>query len=183
MAEVHKPITEKRGYFITGKFDQYQRNVPYAAFTHAFDQFADFLLTEPEATLQAWRERILKALGGNGAVLTEVMPSLENVIGPQPAVLKLNGEENRNRFNLTFQNLVKAISLAEQPLVVFIDDWQWADLASLELLKILLADGSNTHLLMIGAYRDNEVDHTHPLAAALNDLASTWATVPNGLAG
>lgn len=177
VSEVHMPITEKRGAFITGKFDQYQRNIPYGAFTHAFDQFADDLLTEPEAILQTWRERILRGLGGNGAVLTEVMPSLENVIGPQPAVLKLNGQENRNRFNLTFQNLVKAISRAEHPLVVFIDDWQWADLASLELLKILLADESNSYLLMIGAYRDNEVDPAHPLTGTLDDLMRAGATV------
>ncbi len=172
VAEVHKPITEKRGYFIGGKFDQYQQNTPYVAFTQAFNQFAELLLTERETTLLMWRERILTALDGNGAVLTEVMPSLENVIGPQPAVPKLGGQENRNRFNLTFRNFVQAISTAEHPLVVFIDDWQWADLASLELLKVLLMGEKITHLLLIGAYRDNEVDRAHPFMMTLSDLTA-----------
>ncbi len=177
VAEVHKPITEKRGYFIGGKFDQYQQNTPYAAFTQAFNQFAELLLTERETTLLMWRERILAAVGGNGAVLTEVMPSLENVIGPQPAMPKLGGQENRNRFNLTFRNFVQAISTAEHPLVVFIDDWQWADLSSLELLKVLLMGEKITHLLLIGAYRDNEVDRTHPFMMTLSDLTAAGAAM------
>ncbi len=171
-AEVHKPITEKRGYFISGKFDQYQQHTPYAAFSQAFNQLADLLLTEREATLQQWRDKILAAASGNGAVLTEVIPRLEKVIGSQPAVTQLGGQENRNRFHLTFQNFVQAISTAEHPLVVFIDDWQWADLASLELLKVLLTKGVSTHLLLIGAYRDKEVDRTHPFITTLNDLAT-----------
>ena len=170
VAEVHQPITEKRGYFISGKFEQYQQNTPYAAFSQAFNQLADYLLTEREATLQQWRDRIVTAAGGNGVVLTEVIPHLEKVIGPQPAVTKLGGQENRNRFNLTFQNFVQAIATAEHPLVLFIDDWQWADLASQELLKVLLMKGLNTHLLLIGAYRYGEVDRTHPFTTALNDL-------------
>ena len=171
VAEVHRPITEKRGYFISGKFDQHRQNTPYAAFSQAFNQLADLLLTERESTLQQWRDRIAAAVNGNGAVLTEVIPHLEQVIGPQPAVAKLGGQENRNRFNLTFQNFVQAISTAEHPLVVFIDDWQWADLASQELLKVLLTKGLSTHLLFLGAYRDMEVDRTHPFATTLNDLA------------
>jgi len=172
VAEVHKPITEKRGYFISGKFDQYQQHTPYAGFSQAFNQLADLLLTEPESILQQWRDKILTAVGGNGAVLTEVIPNLEKVIGPQPAVLKLGGSENRNRFSLTLQNFVQAISTAKHPLVIFIDDWQWADSASLELLKILLTNEANTHLLLIGAYRDNEVDRTHPFITTLNDLTA-----------
>jgi predicted ATPase/signal transduction histidine kinase/DNA-binding response OmpR family regulator len=177
VAEVHKPITEKRGYFVSGKFDQYQQHTPYAAFTQAFNQFADLLLTEPETTLQRWRDTILAAVGNNGAVLTEVMPSLENVIGQQPAVSKLGGQESRNRFNFTFQNFVQAISTAEHPLVVFIDDWQWSDLATLELLKVLLTDEQITHFLLIGAYRDNEVDRTHPFTLTLDNLTAAGATV------
>jgi PAS domain S-box-containing protein len=172
VAEVHRPITEKRGYFISGKFDKYQQNTPYAAFCQAFNQFADLLLTEREVTLQRWRDKILAAASGNGAVLTDVIPHLEKVIGPQPAVTKLEGQENRNRFNLTFQNFVQSISTAEHPLVVFIDDWQWADLASQDLLKVLLTKGLSTHLLLIGAYRDTEVDLIHPFATTLHDLAT-----------
>lgn len=176
VAEVHQPITAKRGYFISGKFDQYRQNTPYAAFSQAFNQLADILLTEREPVLQQWRERILAAAGGNGAVLTEVIPHLEKVIGPQPPVAKLGGQENRNRFNLTFQNFVQAIGTAEHPLVVFIDDWQWADLASQELLKVLLTRKLRSHLLFIGAYRDKEVDRTHPFAATLHDLTAAEVT-------
>jgi PAS domain S-box-containing protein len=177
VAEVHKPITAQRGYFISGKFDQYQQNTPYTAFTHAFNQLAEFLLTESEAALHQWRDTIITAVGRNGAVLTEVMPSLENVIGIQPVVPNLSGYEHRNRFNLTFQNFVQAISTAEHPLVVSIDDWQWADLASLELLKVLLSSEKMTHLLLIGAYRDNEVDQTHPFMMTLHDLTTARAVV------
>lgn len=176
VAEVHKPITEKRGYFISGKFDQYQQNTPYAAFTQAFNQFANLLLAERETTLQQWRDKILAAVGANGAVLTEVMPSLVKVIGPQPAVARLGGRESRNRFNYTFQNFVRAISTAEHPLVVFIDDWQWADSASLELLKVLLTNEINLHMLLLAAYRDNEVNQAHPFSLTLSDL--TAAGVP-----
>ena len=135
VAEVHKPVTQKRGYFISGKFDQYQRNTPYMAFTQAFNQLAEILLTEPATTLQWWRNKILTAVGSNGTVLTEVMPSLENVIGKQPAVSKLGGSENRNRFNLTFQNFVQVLSTAEYPLVIFIDDWQWARFSLVRIVK------------------------------------------------
>ncbi len=171
VAEMHKPITEKRGYFISGKFDQYQQHTPYAAFSQAFNELADLLLTEREVTLQQWRDKILAAVGSNGAVLTEIIPHLEQVIGPQPAVTHLSGPESRNRFTLTFQNFVQAISTAEHPLVVFIDDWQWADLASLELLKVLLTNEVNTHLLLLGAYRDKAVERTHPFITTLNTLA------------
>jgi PAS domain S-box-containing protein len=171
VAEVYKPITEKHGYFISGKFNQYQQNTPYKAFSQAFNQFAELLLTENETNLNYWKEKILVALEGNGAVLIEVMPSLEKVIGPQPVLPKLKGEENRNRFNLTFRNFVKAISREEHPLVVFIDDWQWTDLSSMELLKLLLLDKKICNLLLIGAYRNNEVDPSHPFILALENLS------------
>jgi len=177
VAELHKPITGKRGYFISGKFNQLLLNTPYAGFTHAFNQFADLLLTEPEAALKAWREKILAAIGNNGAVLTEMIPRLESVIGVQPVVPKLGAQENRNRFNLTFQDFVQAISTEEHPLVVFIDDWQWADAASLELLKVLLTSETITHLLLLGVYRDNEVDQTHPFMRAVSDLIAAKVTV------
>ncbi|WP_419661431.1 PAS domain S-box protein [Desulfosarcina variabilis] len=177
VAEVHKPITEKRGYYISGKFDSYQQHTPYAAFRQAFNQLVDLLLIESKATLKKWQVRISAALGGNGAVLTEVIVHLEKIIGPQPAVMPLGGSENRNRLNITFQNFVRALSTAEHPLVIFIDDWQWADLASLELLKTLLIDADNAHLLMIGAYRDNEVDPAHPFMLTLDELSAAGVTM------
>lgn len=177
VAEVHGPITDKRGYFISGKFDKNSRNTPYTAFIHAFNQLAEYLLIEPESALQQWRDVILDAVESNGAVMTELVPGLQRVIGSQPSLPKLGGEENRNRINLTLQNFIRAISREEHPLVIFIDDWQWADLASLELLKVLMSDEMTSHLLMIGAYRDDEMDNTNPLVAIVDDLRDTGTTI------
>ncbi|RJR32517.1 MAG: PAS domain S-box protein [Desulfobacteraceae bacterium] len=177
VAEIHKPVTAKRAYFISGKFEQFQRKRPYFAFTQAFNQFVEVLLTEQEEKLRAWRDKILAALDGNGAVLTEVMPSLVKIIGPQLQLPIMSGQENRNRFNLAFRNFVKAVSTAEHPLVLFIDDMQWADPSSLELISVLLSGGRITHQLFIGAYRDNEVDIGHPLIMTMNQLAAAGAAV------
>ncbi len=168
--ELHKPITLKRGMFIAGKFDQYQRDTPYFAFIQAFKEFSRLLLSELEDVLQYWKETILVALGNNGAVLTDLIPELEQVIGKQSPVPKLGLLETRNRFNLVFQDFIKAIATKDRPLVIFIDDWQWADLASLELLKLLLEDVESSHILLVGAYRDNEVNKAHPFEMTLYDL-------------
>jgi predicted ATPase/signal transduction histidine kinase len=177
VAEVNKPITEKRGYYVAGKFEQYRRNTPYWAFTQAFGALAELLLSEPEEVLRAERERILAAVGGNGAVLIEVMPGLEKVIGRQPEAPGQEGRESRNRLNLTFENFVRALATAAHPLVIFIDDWQWADLSSLELLKALLRSDAISHFLLIGAYRDSEVDRAHPWAVTVGYLVSTGVPV------
>jgi predicted ATPase/serine phosphatase RsbU (regulator of sigma subunit) len=168
--EVHKPMTEKQGYFAAGKFDQYQRNIPYLAMTQAFNAFCDYLLTESSEQLKKWREMISNAVGTNGQVLIDVIPHLEMIIGHQPVVAQVGPTEAQNRFNLVFQNFFRAISLKEHPLTLFIDDLQWADLASLNLLKNLMMDTDNAHFMIIGAFRDNEVDNTHPLTLMLNDL-------------
>jgi predicted ATPase/serine phosphatase RsbU (regulator of sigma subunit)/tRNA A-37 threonylcarbamoyl transferase component Bud32 len=175
--EVHKPMTEKRGYFAAGKFDQYQRNIPYSALTQAFNGFCDYLLTESTEQLSKWREKILTAAGPNGQVLLDVIPSLELIIGKQPAVAQVGSTEAQNRFNLVFQNFVKAISQPEHPLVLFIDDLQWADSASLNVLKTLLTDTESRYLLIIGAYRDNEVDGAHPLMLLVQELQKAQAIV------
>jgi predicted ATPase/class 3 adenylate cyclase len=167
--EVHKPITARRGYFISGKYDQYQRNIPYYAIRQAFNEFCNLLLTESDASLDAWRQRILDAVGSNGHVLIDVIPHLELVTGPQPAVERLEAQEATARFNLVFQKFLRAISRAEHPLVLFIDDLQWADNASLNLLKVLLTDEENRHLLILGAYRENETSPAHPLMVMLEE--------------
>jgi len=168
--EVHKPMTEKQGYFAAGKFDQYQRNIPYSAISQAFNEFCDYLLTESTEKLNQWRKQILTAVGNNGQVLLEVIPQLGLVIGHQPAVVQVGPTEAQNRFNLVFQNFFRAICRQEHPLVLFIDDLQWADLASLTLLKLLMTEAESGYFLIIGAYRDNEVDAAHPLMVAVEEV-------------
>jgi len=170
ISEVHKPITAKRGNFIAGKFDQYNRNIPYSAISQAFNELCDRLLAETAAVLNEWREKILAAVGSNGQVLIEVIPHLERAIGPQPPVAQVGPQEAQNRFNLVCQNFIKAISQPAHPLVLFIDDLQWADGASLSLLKTLMIDEEIGHLLVLGAYRDSEVDATHPLLMTLGEI-------------
>mgnify|MGYP001119764554 CR=1 FL=1 len=170
ISETHRPLTATKGYFIEGKFDQFQRNIPFFAWIQAFKNFADLLLTENEETLKYWKNTILEAAGNNGAVLTEVIPNLELIIGKQPELEQIGGQEAQNRFNYVMQNFVKAITTPEHPLIIFIDDLQWADLASLNLLKTLVTDNENTHLLCVGAYRDNEVSATHPLVNTLKEI-------------
>ena len=175
--EVHKPMTSKNGYFAAGKFDQSQRNIPYSALSQAFNELCNYLLTESAEELNRWREKILNAVGNNGQLLIDVIGQLKLVIGPQPAVVQVGPTEAQNRFNLVFQNFFRAICQKEHPLVLFIDDLQWADLASLNLLKTLMTDTDSQYFLIIGAYRDNEVDATHPLLMMLEDLQKSATTV------
>ncbi|MCP5007606.1 MAG: AAA family ATPase [Planctomycetes bacterium] len=161
--ELYKPLTARRGYFISGKFDQLQRDIPYVAMAHAFDQLIQQLLTESEARMEVWREKLLAALSPNGQVIIDLVPALELVIGPQPAALELEGQLARNRLHLVFQNFIKVIAQPKRPLVIFIDDLQWADSGSLNLLEMLLSTFGLEHMLVIGAYRDNEVNEAHAL--------------------
>jgi predicted ATPase/signal transduction histidine kinase/DNA-binding NarL/FixJ family response regulator/tRNA A-37 threonylcarbamoyl transferase component Bud32 len=175
--EVHKPMTEKRGYFAAGKFDQFGRNIPYSALSQAFKELFEYVITESTEQLQQWKSNILTAIGENGQVLIDVFPSLAKIIGPQPAVAEIGATEAQNRFNIVFQNFIKAISQKEHPLILFIDDLQWVDSASLNLLKMLMADKDHKHFLVIGAYRDNEVDAAHPLSMAVKSLLKMGTTI------
>jgi predicted ATPase/signal transduction histidine kinase/CheY-like chemotaxis protein len=166
--EVHKPMTEKHGHFIAGKFDQLGHNMPYSALSQAFNGFCHYLLTESVDILNQWRDKILKAVGNMGQVLIDVMPQLELIIGTQPAVEQIPPQEAQNRFNLVFQNFLNVF--CTHPLILFIDDLQWADSASLNLLTHLMTDAKIHHLFIIGAYRDNEVNSTHPLMRTVNAL-------------
>ncbi|MDY6805292.1 MAG: AAA family ATPase [Cyanobacteriota bacterium] len=168
--ELYKPITARRGYFISGKFDQFQRNIPYSAIVSAFGGLIGQLLGENEAELEVWREKLLKALGSNGQIIIDVIPELELIIGKQPRVPALGGNEGQNRFNLVFANFLHAFCDKEHPLTLFIDDLQWADLATLQLMERMLVEGQTEYLLLLGAYRDNEVSASHPLAISLEKL-------------
>ncbi|MEG5064692.1 AAA family ATPase [Microcoleus sp. B3-A4] len=175
--EVHKPIVRQRGYFIKGKFDQFNRNIPFSAFVQAFRDFMGQLLSESDERLENWQTQILQALGDNGQVIIEVIPELEKIIGPQPPALELSGTAAQNRFNLLFQNFIKVFTKPEHPLVMFLDDLQWADSASLGLMQLLVTESVTGYLLVIGAYRDNEVLAAHPLMLTLDAMAKTGATV------
>ena len=174
---VHKPMTQKRGYFTAGKFDQFQRNIPYYAITQAFNEFCRYLLMESAETLANWQSQILDALGNNGQIIIDVVPDLELVIGPQPAVASVGPTEAQNRFQIFFLNFIKVLSEKEHPLILFIDDLQWVDSASLGLLKSIMLDDEIQHLLIIGAYRDNEVDSSHPLIMTASELEKANATI------
>ncbi|TAG54326.1 MAG: serine/threonine-protein kinase PknK, partial [Oscillatoriales cyanobacterium] len=177
--EVHKPIVRQRGYFINGKFDQFKRNIPYAALIQAFGSLIGQLLTESSENLQAWREKLAAALGTNGAVIVDVIPEIELIIGKQPEVPQLGAAESQNRFNRVFQEFIGVFTRAEHPLVIFLDDLQWADSASLNLMQLLLGNSESKYLLLIGAYRDNEVHPTHPLVQAIEQIAKTGTPVNN----
>ncbi len=168
--EVQKPIARQRGYFIAGKFDQFRRDIPYAAFSQAFQDLIQQLLTESETRLQNWRKQILEALGTNGQVIIDVIPDLEKIIGRQPSVSLLEPTENQNRFNLLFQRFINVFTQQKHPLAIFLDDLQWADLPSLKLIDVLMISLKNQYLLTIGAYRDNEVNITHPLMQTIEQL-------------
>ncbi|HIE02286.1 MAG TPA: response regulator [Thiotrichaceae bacterium] len=168
--EIYKSLTEKPGYFISGKFDQLQRNIPYSAVVNAFKELVQQLLTENEQLLSDWKEKLLTALGPNGQVIIDVLPEIELIIGPQPAVPQLGPTESQNRFNLVFKNVMRVFCQPEHPLVMFLDDLQWVDSATLKLLELFLTDQDNTALFLIGAYRDNEVDPTHPLMTTIDKL-------------
>ncbi|HEY9693180.1 MAG TPA: AAA family ATPase [Oculatellaceae cyanobacterium] len=168
--EIYKPLTQKQSYFITGKFTQYQRDIPYFAILQAFEQLISQLLTESETKLQQWRTKILAALGSNAQVIIQVLPVLEHLIGNQPEIPALPAIEAQNRFNLVFQKFIKVFNQPKHPLVIFLDDLQWADAASLKLIHLLMTVAEPQKLLLIGAYRDNEVSATHPLRLMLTEL-------------
>ena len=168
--EIHKPITQKRGYFIAGKFDQFQRNIPYSALIQALQALIRQLLAGSADAIERWRAALIKALTPNAQVIIDVIPDVEVIIGPQPTAAELPPKEAQNRFNLVFQNFIQVFTHPEHPLAIFLDDLQWADSASLQLMQILMGEANTRHLLFIGAYRDNEVDATHPLHTSLGQL-------------
>lgn len=175
--EIYKPITRARGYFIAGKFDQFQRNIPYSAVVAAFSDLVRQLLTETETQLNKWREKILTALGVNGQIAIDVIPELELIVGKQPPVPSLGFAEAQNRFNIVFQNFIRTFCSQDHPLVIFLDDLQWADSATLKLIQLMMTDADTRYLFLIGAYRDNEVNSTHPLTVALEDIRAGGSTV------
>ena len=175
--EVHKPIVAARGYFIKGKYDQFQRNLPFSAFVQAFRDLMGQLLSESDAEIEQWKIKMLAALGDSGQLIVEVIPELERIIGEQPPALELTGSAAQNRFNRLFENFIQVFTTKEHPLVIFLDDLQWADSASLKLIQLLTSDRDRHYLFLIGAYRDNEVSPLHPLILTLSEIQKIGATV------
>lgn len=174
--EIRRINAIKNGYFVTGKFDQFKRNVPYFAFIQALQELINQISIESTKQIERWRTRLNDALGVNGQVILEVFPELEAIIGPQGTVQPLGLNETQNRFNLVLQNLINALATKEQPLVIFLDDLQWADNPSLTLLETLLSSLDTRYIFLLGAYRENEIDATHPLRLMQQNLIKKHVT-------
>ena len=168
--EIHKSIAEKRGYFISGKFDQFQRNTPYSAIVNAFTSLVKQLLGESKIRLNQWRKKLLTVLGVNGQVIIDVIPEVELIIGKQATLPELGATETQNRFNLVFKNFIRVFCSSEHPLVLFLDDLQWADSASMKLIELIMLDVDIKYLFSIWSYRDNEISPTHLLSITLENL-------------
>jgi predicted ATPase/signal transduction histidine kinase len=164
------PIAHGHGYFVEGKFDQYRRNVPYSAIAQALGGLVGQILTEPEERLERWRSALRAALGPSAQALIELLPDLVHLVGSQPPAPRLGPIETENRFIHAFQCFLEVACHSEHPLVLLLDDLQWADTASLRLVKLMMTDPGVSHLLIVGAYRDSEIDATHPLSMTLEQI-------------
>ena len=168
--ELYAPVTRRRGYFANGKFDLLWRDVSYVALVAALEDLVEQLLTENEASLARWRERILAAIAPNAQAVIDALPTVELVIGAQPPLVPLDAAAAHNRFCLTLQKFIQVFARKDHPLVLFLDDVQWADASSLNLLRMVATSAETESLLLILAYRDNEVSENHPLPAMLEEL-------------
>lgn len=210
--EVHKPIARQSSYFIKGKFDQLQRDIPLSALVQACRDLIGQLLSETDAQVQQWQAKILSALGEQAQVIIDVIPELEQIIGKQPDISELSGSAAENRFNLLFQRFINVFTTKNHPLVIFIDDLQWADATSLKIIELLMTQSNVVNkqpsveikenlwtpvfpgepwevdetqkseettggLLLIGAYRDNEVSQAHPLYLTIKNIENTGARI------
>jgi PAS domain S-box-containing protein len=175
--ELHKVLVPPRGLFASGKFDQYKRDIPYATLAQAFRSLTRPLLSKSEAELRNWREALGDALGPNGLLIVDLVPELKLIIGEQPPVPDLPPQDAQGRFQLVFRRFISVFARPEHPLALFVDDLQWLDAATLDLLEDLLTQPDVQHLMVIGAYRDNEVDSAHPLMRKLEAIRQAGATV------
>jgi PAS domain S-box-containing protein len=175
--ELHKSLVPSRAFFAAGKFDQYKRDVPYATLIQAFQGLVRQILSRSDAELQDWRAALGDALGSNGRLIADLIPELELVIGKQPPVADLAPQDARRRFQAVLRRFIGVFARPQHPLVLFLDDLQWVDVATLDLLEDILTQGDIAHLLMIGAYRNNEVGAAHPLLRKLEAIRRAGATV------
>jgi PAS domain S-box-containing protein len=181
--ELEKPIVRRNGLFIEGKFDGYKRDIPYSTIVQAFRELVLDLLAEGEERVARWRERLEAALGGNGQLIADVIPEVELLVGRQPPVPELPPVEAQTRFRMVFRHFVGVFAQKEQPLTIFVDDLQWSDPASLALLQELVTHPEVRSLLLVGAYRDNEVTPGHPLMLAVGSARRAGAHVSGVVVG
>ncbi|HXA76076.1 MAG TPA: sigma 54-interacting transcriptional regulator [Candidatus Acidoferrales bacterium] len=175
--ELHKSLLPLRALFASGKFDQYKRDIPYATVAQAFQSLIRPLLSKPEAALSKWRDDLSRALSPNGSLLVDLVPELKLIIGEQPPVAPLPPQEAKARSHLAFRRFVTVFARAQHPLALFLDDLQWLDAATLDFLEDLLVQEDLAHVLVVGAYRDNEVDPAHPLMRKLSAIREAGRTV------
>ena len=177
LGEFEKSVGPKNAWFALGKFDQYKRNVPYLALVQAMQQLISQLLGESKEQIEAWRSRILTAVGDNAQLLIDLIPTLELITGPQPPVRALPPTQARNRFNRAFRNLIQAFASRDQLLCVVMDDLQWVDPASLGLLVHVLTDPDIRNVVFVGAYRDTEMSQAHPLELTTRELTKSGTDI------
>jgi predicted ATPase/signal transduction histidine kinase len=177
--ELHKSLVPPRGLFASGKFDQYKRDIPYSTLAQAFQSLLRPLLTKSEAELHKWRDALQEALGPNGQLIVDLVPVLKLIIGEQPPVPELPPQDAQGRFQLVFRRFISVFARPEHPLALFLDDLQWLDAATLDLIEDLLTQPEVRHLMLIGAYRDNEVNPSHPLMRTLEAIRQAGGIVHN----
>ena len=175
--ELHKVLVPPRGLFASGKFDQYKRDIPYATLAQAFQSLIRHLLGKSEAELDSWRAALREALEPNGRLMVDLVPALTLLIGDQPPVPELAPQDAQRRFQLVFRRFIGVFARPDHPLALFLDDLQWLDAGTLAVLEDLLTQRDVPHVLLIGAYRDNEVDAAHPLRRTLDTIRASGARV------
>ncbi|MDY6897393.1 MAG: AAA family ATPase [Cyanobacteriota bacterium] len=198
--EIHKHILQEKGYFIKCQFNQLQQSIPFLGWIQALNDLIEQLLSESNEQIKQWKADILSALGDQAQVMIDLIPKLELIIGLQPKAAKLSGVEAQNRLELLFQKLIRTFAIRKHPLVIFLDDLQWADAASLNFIRLLMCENSTVNnsptlenvmniqmpnfdiekrheyddaLLLIGSYRNNEVDSTHLLSLTIEEIKKT----------
>ncbi|WP_282423068.1 ATP-binding sensor histidine kinase [Polyangium sp. 15x6] len=181
--KLHEPVVRERAFFVSGKFDLIKSDIPYSTIVQAFQELVLEILAESEERIAAWKHRLAAALGVNGKLIVDVIPPIEHVLGGQPSVPALPPGEARNRFHIVFRQFIGVFAQREHPLVLFVDDMQWADSASLALLQDLLTDPEVHSLLVVGSYRNSEVPLTHPMMLAMNEVRKSAVRVSDIVLG
>ena len=175
--EFSKLVIPRRGLFAGGKFDQYKRDIPYSTLAQAFQSLVRNILGLDETKLKHWRDALLEALGPNGQLMVTLIPELAAIIGEQPPTPDLPPQEAGSRFQMVFRRFLSAFAQPEHPLALFLDDLQWLDAATLELLEHLVTEPDVRHVLLVGAYRANELDPSHALVRTFERIRNAGTDV------